>query len=353
MRAILVAGIPHSGGAFTCPGPDPGAAGPAGSDQSPATVVPKRHGRDMTTRRAPRRTRRAALLLAGLALAVTGCSASGDDGSTAMGGSGSVAGPSAAAPPAGPRYVALGDSFTSAPFVPVTDVADGCLRSSSNYPALVAEALDADLDDRSCGGATTAHFERSQFPEVPPQLEALGPETELVTVGIGGNDNLVYRRLTNQCPALRARDPQGSPCRDFMQAKGGDVLLDALDRTRVQVTTLVRKVQRRAPEAKVLVVGYPQIVSARNVCEKLPLARGDYAYAVKVNRALTDALRSAARATGSTYVDVWTASRGHDICSDDPWVNGSVTDQKRALNYHPFAEEQQAVAELVVDAARD
>ena len=86
---------------------------------------------------------------------------------------------------------------------------------------------------------------------------------------------------------------------------------------------------------------------------QLPLAAGDYAYGERVNRALTEALRYAAKATGSTYVDVWAASQGHDICSDDPWINGAVNDQKRAAAYHPFAAEQIAVADLVVDAFRD
>ena len=55
------------------------------------------------------------------------------------------------------HYVAMGDSFTAAPFVPLTDVAYGCYRSSNNYPHLVAEALHIDdLRDRSCSGAQTA-----------------------------------------------------------------------------------------------------------------------------------------------------------------------------------------------------
>ncbi len=288
---------------------------------------------------------RTVLIAAALAVVLAGCqSASGQ-------GAGPVGSVERTEPTESTSYVALGDSFSSAPFVPVTDVANGCLRSSANYPALVAAEMGAELDDRSCGGARTKDFQRSQFPDVPPQLSALTADTDLVTIGVGGNDNGVYRRLTNQCPTLRAKDPGGSPCRDFMRAKGGDILLDALEKTRAQVTDLVREVREQAPQAEVLVVGYPQIVSAENVCAALPLAPGDYPYAVEVNRALTDALRAAARATGSTYVDVWAASQGHDICSDDPWINGSLTDQKRALRYHPFAEEQQAVAQLVLEAA--
>jgi len=97
----------------------------------------------------------------------------------------------------------------------------------------------------------------------------------------------------------------------------------------------------------VLLVGYPQIVDADHVCSKLPLAAGDYAYVERVNRALTEAVEGAAKASGSTYVDVWSASQGHDVCSDDPWINGTVNDQKRAARYHPFAVEQEAVAKLV------
>ena len=103
----------------------------------------------------------------------------------------------------------------------------------------------------------------------------------------------------------------------------------------------------RSPKAKVLAIGYPQLVSADHVCSKLPLATGDYAYLEKINRALTEAVRQAAKESGATYVDVWKASQGHDICSADPWINGSVNQQGKALRYHPFAAEQVAVASLV------
>ena len=44
------------------------------------------------------------------------------------------------------------------------------------------------------------------------------------------------------------------------------------------------------------------------------------------------------------------ASAGHDICAGaDAWVNGINTDLTRAVAFHPFAEEQQAVADLILD----
>ena len=49
------------------------------------------------------------------------------------------------------------------------------------------------------------------------------------------------------------------------------------------------------------------------------------------------------------YVDVLGPSRGHDICAgEDAWINGANTDLMRALAFHPFAAEQQAVADLIM-----
>jgi hypothetical protein len=45
---------------------------------------------------------------------------------------------------------------------------------------------------------------------------------------------------------------------------------------------------------------------------------------------------------GVGWVDVYEASRGHDICSQTPWINGVTTDLTRANPLHPFPEEQAA-----------
>ena len=40
-------------------------------------------------------------------------------------------------------------------------------------------------------------------------------------------------------------------------------------------------------------------------------------------------MRGAAKRTGAEFVDLFAASDGHDICSDDPWVNGTKTEPGR------------------------
>lgn len=309
-----------------------------------------------TRRRRVAAATRVTVLAAGLAL-VAGCS--GTDGARTQAGAAGAAGSTQVDPtPASPeRYVALGDSFTAAPFVPDSVDARGCFRSTRNYPSLVAATLGADdFVDASCSGADTTHMRRQQTTvtgqRVPAQLEALDARTDLVTVGIGGNDFNVYATMTERCPQLAETDRDGAPCRDAMQEDGRDVLLAAIDRTQRRVRAVVEEVRERSPEAEVLLVNYPQLTPEDGRCDELRLARGDRAYAREVAERLDGALRRVAERTGVELVDLWTASEGHDVCSDEPWVNGPVTDLSRALALHPFAAGQQAAAELVLEALR-
>src|SRR5262249_44837401 len=157
-----------------------------------------------------------------------------------------------------------------------------------------------------------------QLRGLPPQLDAVTRDTDLVTIGLGGNDLRLFSRLLVGCIRQDAATASGSPCKDSL----GHSVPDALAEIEGNLVGVVRAVQHKAPRAKVLLVGYPQIVPASGRCTDVPFASGDYAFAHDVNRGLTEAVAKASAATGVTYVDIWTASEGHDICSDDPWING-------------------------------
>ncbi len=257
----------------------------------------------------------------------------------------------APAPSNGEQYVALGDSYTAAPLVPSTDTSDGCLRSDGNYPHLVAAELGYELTDVSCVGATTTSMigvQQTRSGAQPAQLDALGRGTDLVTLGIGGNDVELFGTLFQDCLPLAADDPDGSPCTDTLRG-GPDDLLPAVRRVDGLVEAIVTGIRQRAPQARIVVVDYPQLLPARGSCEAAPLAAGDYAYVREVNTALSQAVMAGARASDADVIDVLGMSRGHDVCSDDPWVNGVQTDPERALAFHPFAVEQEAVADAVGD----
>jgi lysophospholipase L1-like esterase len=248
-------------------------------------------------------------------------------------------------------YVALGDSFTSAPLVPATDLADGCLRSDGNYPALLAERLQVErFVDVSCSGADTDDVTGPQSTaggrgRVPPQLRAVRADTDLVTVGIGANDEGFFAGLVTRCAARGS----GTECTDaFLQGARA-----VLTRTRERVSDVLARVQDRAPRANVLLVGYPRLVAPRRPCALLPLPLDRLDEVALIERRLNRVLRAAAADTGATFVDMHSVSRGHEVCSADPWINGRRTDDQAALAFHPFATGQAAVAEQVMDALHE
>ena len=68
----------------------------------------------------------------------------------------------------------------------------GALRSGRNYAHQVAEALSLRLADVTCSGATTSNImttpQHTLSGTLPPQIDAVTPDTRLATITAGGND---------------------------------------------------------------------------------------------------------------------------------------------------------------------
>jgi lysophospholipase L1-like esterase len=69
-------------------------------------------------------------------------------------------------------------------------------RPAGNYAHLVARGLGLDLHDVTYSGATTGDILRPSAAGAPAQLEAVTPDTRLVTITAGGNDVGFLPRLT-------------------------------------------------------------------------------------------------------------------------------------------------------------
>ena len=258
-----------------------------------------------------------------------------------------------AATPRFTKYVALGDSYTSAPFVPLPDLLSlGCVRSYSNYPKLLAAALHVRLTDVSCGGADTTNMTQPQSTALgtaAPQFDALTPDTDLVTLGIGGNDFGVFGSIIDTCPGLRASDPTGAPCKAHFTVDGVDTLREKIAQTQTRIAIVVQGIKARSPKATILLVGYPKIAPEHGTCPSvLPFADGDYAYLYSIEQALNAAVANAAAAGGATYVDTFGPSTGHDACAPDgqAWIQGKDINLLRAFNYHPRYEGEAGMASL-------
>jgi lysophospholipase L1-like esterase len=261
-------------------------------------------------------------------------------GATTLGGCGSGADDGAA-------YAALGDSYSSgAGIAPLSDQA--CQRSTSNYASLVAHGLRSkSFKDVTCGGATTADLTDEQSgTSNDPQLDAVGRDTRLVTLTIGLNDDKISSALLYACLA-----PSGVPsewCKQLYTAPDAaaeKVLADAADRVQ-KVLELVRK---RAPDAQLVLVGYPRLFPDSGSCpDRVPMAEQMVPKVRSAMATANDEWRQAAASAGADYVDTWTMSKGHDVCSDDPWVNGVDAVPGIAAALHPFESFHRAVAAAIV-----
>ena len=249
------------------------------------------------------------------------------------------------------RYVALGDSFTAGPLIP-HEVPDppGCHRSDRNYPRLVAAWLGAPLRDVSCSGATTADLSGPQTvaggPN-PPQLDAVGADATVVTVGIGGND-IGFGEIVLGC---LAPTPLGSPCQDRYVGPGGDQVSRRIAEAAPLVDTALAEIRRRAPGARVYVVGYPAILPDQGFgCwPSLPVAYADVPYLRDRQKELNAMLAARAAAGGAGFVDTYAASIGHDACAPPlvRWVE-PVVPLSPAAPVHPNAAGMRATARAVV-----
>jgi len=223
--------------------------------------------------------------------------------------------PSSQAAPA-LTYVALGDSYSAASGVlpPDPDAPVNCLRSTRNYPHVIAGRTGANLRDVTCGAAETKDYFTAQYQNVPPQLDALSQDTQLVTMTIGGNDSGVFINTILQCgTAGLSTAGQGSPCKD----KYGSSFQDTLrTKTYPDLVKTLKAVHAKAPRAKVAILSYPWIMPRTVGCfDKMPIATGDVPYVRGIQATLNDVVRRAAGATATTYVDLNRVSEGHDACT--------------------------------------
>jgi lysophospholipase L1-like esterase len=252
------------------------------------------------------------------------------------------------------HYVALGDSYTSGPAIP-TQVDASCARSNQNYPSLVAAAGQyASFTDVSCGGATTAQMWQAQGTN-GPQLDAVNRDTTLVTVQIGGND-VGFGSIIATCAGLSVTDPAGSPCKQHYRASGIDQLTVNVVKTAPKVAQVLRDVHRKAPHARVVVVGYPDLLPDDGVgCfPAVPFAAGDFPYLRDTEKQLNAMLRIEALFGGAEYVDTYRPTVGHDMCKApaDRWIE-PLAPASPAAPAHPNAKGEQAMAQAVASRVGD
>lgn len=250
--------------------------------------------------------------------------------------------------PAGSRYVAMGSSFAAGPGLPsrVPGSPRRAGRSTGNYAHLVARALGLDLHDVTYSGATTSDILRPSAAGQPAQLDAVTPETGLVTITAGGNDVGYLPRLTlASLPwPLRVLPPVTARVKDLGDTRATDERFEQLVRN---LAAIAGRLRDRAPACRVLVVSYLSILPADGPVPAPPPADiTAWGRAIAVRLAATT--QEAAATAGWTYIAASAASADHHAWSAAPWTRRFHLTLRGGAPYHPNAAGMAAVAELVL-----
>ena len=249
-------------------------------------------------------------------------------------------------PQANSSYVALGSSFAAG--LGLGDRIPGSplisQRSVGGYPQQLARLLKiASFTDMSSSGATVSHVLHGGQLGLGPQIDALGPETRLVTLTGGGNDIAYVGDLTAMAFGNRGgvkgwlmglfwKGAKPASERDFA----------GLERN---LAALLDEIRRRSPQARIVVATYPAILSEAGTCDKLGISAAQADLMRPVAARLAEVTRAVAAAAGAVVVDTAALSAGHDACSAEPWVNGIAPET--GAPFHPTMAGAEATARAI------
>ena len=219
------------------------------------------------------------------------------------------------------HYVALGDSYSSGVGAGnYTSASGDCDQSTAAYPYLWDDANSpSSFTNETCSGATTSDV-------ISSQLGGLSSSTSLVSITIGGND-VGFSSVMEDC-VLEGT----SGCESAVagaESTAENTLPGELD-------TLYSDITADAPNAHVVVLGYPEFydLSQSGSCVGLSY---DSRSAIDGGADVLDGVIQAAAAKYDfTYVDIRPYFSGHEICDSSAWLH-SLNWLDISESYHPTA----------------
>ncbi|KPC82078.1 MULTISPECIES: SGNH/GDSL hydrolase family protein [Streptomyces] len=220
---------------------------------------------------------------------------------------------------AGGNYVALGDSYSSGVGAgSYTSESGDCKRSTNAYPYLWKNAnAPSSFAFVACSGATTSSVSSGQ-------LGALSSSTTLVSLTAGGND-VGFADVMQTC-VLQSEATCVSRVNTAV-SQTQNSLPGRLD-------SLYTGIRSRAPQAHVVVLGYPRFYKLSGSCIA-GLTETERGAINNASDVLNGVLAKRAANAGFTFSSVVDEFTGHELCSGDAWIHSVSIPVINS--YHPKA----------------
>ena len=224
-----------------------------------------------------------------------------------------------AAHAASSHYVALGDSYSSGVGAgDYTSASGDCDISTNAYPYLWDGAnAPASFSDEACSGATTTDV-------LDDQLGTLSSSTSLVSITVGGDD-VGFTSVMETCvldstsSCVSAVDNAETEAEDDLPAK---------------LDTLYSAISSDAPDAHVVVLGYPELYDLSESSSCVGLSTTDRTDLNQAADTLDSVIATQAEDYGFTFVDVRPYFSGHEICDSNSYLH-SLNWLDIDESYHP------------------
>ncbi|MFI6864249.1 SGNH/GDSL hydrolase family protein [Streptomyces sp. NPDC050421] len=216
-------------------------------------------------------------------------------------------------------YVALGDSYSSGVGAGsyLSDSGD-CRRSTKSYPYLWAAANSpSSFAFVACSGATTSSVASGQ-------LGSLSSSTSLVSVTAGGND-VGFADVMQDC-VLSGE----ATCVASVNTAVGQMNNTLPSR----LGSLYASIHSRAPQAHVVVLGYPRFYKIGGSCIA-GLTEKERTAINNASDVLNGVIAKQAANAGFTFSSVVDEFTGHELCSGDAWIHSVSIPVYNS--YHPKA----------------
>ncbi|MBM7780591.1 SGNH/GDSL hydrolase family protein [Arthrobacter tumbae] len=220
---------------------------------------------------------------------------------------------SVAAPPSPLNYVAVGDSYAAG--FGAGSYVNECGQSPLGLPGLLDERKRIELTaNATCSGAEAAGA-LGGVPDLPEQVGglaavgALGSQTDLITVSAGGND-LDFGEIVRVC----ATQPL-AVCEGLIQTR----VIEAKTVVAGNLDTLYEQIAVAAPEAQVIVTGYPHLFSPEFGNEPLLSLEAQELFNDGTDE-LNEIIEDRAEEAEFEFVDVTKRFDKHGIGSPQPWI---------------------------------
>jgi lysophospholipase L1-like esterase len=219
------------------------------------------------------------------------------------------------------HYVALGDSYSSGVGAGDYYASSGsCDRSPHAYPVLWANAhAPASFSFVACSGATTGSV-------VSSQLSTLSGAITLVSITVGGND-VGFSSVMETCVLGTTSD-----CVSAINTAEGKMQTQLPG----EMNNVLSAIAAAAPNARVVVLGYPELYDLANSSSCIGLSTTDRTDLNQAADLLDTQIQAAAGRHGDPFGDVRGAFTGHEICDSNSWLH-SVDWFDLGESYHPTA----------------